>query len=200
LYDNDTGLVRFGYRDYDPYTGKWTAKDPIGFSGGDSNLYGYVLGDPVGGIDPIGLEAYVIATPKGNGFSFYAHASGYSKVLRGTFNQGTTNFNQLRPGTYSVNPRPILPESWNPFRDVNKNAGRPTISNTSNWNKIMYADGTETYGAQFHVGRNGRDEGISRACMISNSQTINQLNNLFNKNYNNGGVTLMIFSEDWMGL
>jgi len=55
LQDGDTGLVRFGYRDYDPFTGKWTAKDPIGFSGGDSNLYGYVLGDPVGGIDPKGL-------------------------------------------------------------------------------------------------------------------------------------------------
>jgi len=55
LYDADTKLTRFGYRDYDAYTGKWTAKDPIGFSGGDSNLYGYVLGDPVGGFDPDGL-------------------------------------------------------------------------------------------------------------------------------------------------
>jgi RHS repeat-associated protein len=55
LYDADTKLTRFGYRDYDAYTGKWTAKDPIGFGGGDSNLYGYVLGDPVGGFDPSGL-------------------------------------------------------------------------------------------------------------------------------------------------
>ncbi len=29
LYDQDTKLTRFGYRDYDAYTGKWTAKDPI---------------------------------------------------------------------------------------------------------------------------------------------------------------------------
>lgn len=50
-------LSRFGYRDYDAYTGKWTAKDPIGFDGGDTNLYGYVLGDPVNGFDPNGLEA-----------------------------------------------------------------------------------------------------------------------------------------------
>lgn len=55
LYDSDTGLTRFGYRDYDAYTGKWTAKDPIGFEGGDTNLYGYVLGDPVNGFDPMGL-------------------------------------------------------------------------------------------------------------------------------------------------
>ncbi|MEA1915690.1 MAG: RHS repeat-associated core domain-containing protein [Campylobacterota bacterium] len=39
LYDTDTKLTRFGYRDYDSYTGKWTAKDPIDFAGGDSNLY-----------------------------------------------------------------------------------------------------------------------------------------------------------------
>ena len=39
LYDHDTGLVRFGARDYDPETGRWTAKDPIGFSGGDTNRY-----------------------------------------------------------------------------------------------------------------------------------------------------------------
>ncbi len=56
LYDSDTKLTRFGYRGYDAYTGKWTAKDPIGFQGGDSNLYGYVLGDPVNFVDPTGLN------------------------------------------------------------------------------------------------------------------------------------------------
>jgi RHS repeat-associated protein len=54
FYDNDTKLTRFGYRDYDAYTGKWMAKDPIDFGGGDSNLYGYVLDDPVGFVDPSG--------------------------------------------------------------------------------------------------------------------------------------------------
>ncbi|GBC59937.1 hypothetical protein DENIS_0879 [Desulfonema ishimotonii] len=56
LYDADTGLIRFGYRDYDPDTGRWTAKDPIGFAGGDTDLYGYCLGDPINWIDPDGLE------------------------------------------------------------------------------------------------------------------------------------------------
>ena len=54
LYDPDTGLVRFGARDYDAEVGRWTAKDPIGFDGGDSLLYGYVLGDPVNSFDPSG--------------------------------------------------------------------------------------------------------------------------------------------------
>jgi RHS repeat-associated protein len=54
LYDHETGLVRFGARDYDPQVGRWTAKDPILFAGGDTNLYGYVLNDPVNLIDPSG--------------------------------------------------------------------------------------------------------------------------------------------------
>jgi RHS repeat-associated protein len=56
FHDRDTGLVRFGYRDYDPDVGRWTAKDPIFFAGGDTDLYGYVLNDPVNLIDPLGLE------------------------------------------------------------------------------------------------------------------------------------------------
>jgi RHS repeat-associated protein len=56
LYDSDTRLTRFGARDYDADTGRWTAKDPILFAGGDTNLYGYVLNDPVNWVDPLGLE------------------------------------------------------------------------------------------------------------------------------------------------
>ena len=56
LYDRDTGLVRFGARDYDPVIGRWTAKDPIAFEIGDMNLYGYVLNNPTNLIDPLGDE------------------------------------------------------------------------------------------------------------------------------------------------
>ena len=55
LYDADTGLVHFGARDYDPVIGRWTTRDPLGFAGGDTNLYGYVLQDPVNLVDPMGL-------------------------------------------------------------------------------------------------------------------------------------------------
>lgn len=55
LHDRDTGLVRFGYRDYDPDVGRWTAKDPILFMGGDTDLYGYCLNDPINIVDDNGL-------------------------------------------------------------------------------------------------------------------------------------------------
>jgi RHS repeat-associated protein len=56
IYDDDTGLVRFGARDYDAYAGRWTAKDPILFAGGQANLYAYVGNDPVNFIDSTGTD------------------------------------------------------------------------------------------------------------------------------------------------
>jgi RHS repeat-associated protein len=56
LYDHQTGLVRFGLRDYDPRVGRWTAKDPILFAGGDTNLYVYVVNDPINLLDPLGTD------------------------------------------------------------------------------------------------------------------------------------------------
>jgi RHS repeat-associated protein len=54
LYDRDLALVRFGARDYDPETGRWTSKDPVKLKGGQTNLYVYVDDDPVNRVDPSG--------------------------------------------------------------------------------------------------------------------------------------------------
>jgi uncharacterized protein RhaS with RHS repeats len=49
--------VRFGVRDYDALTGRWTAKDLILFDGGDTNLYVYSPNDPLNFADPTGTDA-----------------------------------------------------------------------------------------------------------------------------------------------
>ncbi len=61
LDDRQIGLVRFGARDYSPETGRWTAPDPLTFGGGDLNLYGYALNDPINLIDENGQVVTVIA-------------------------------------------------------------------------------------------------------------------------------------------
>ncbi len=54
-YDAVTGLNYNYFRDYDPSTGRYVQSDPIGLKGGIST-YGYVGGDPLGSIDPEGLN------------------------------------------------------------------------------------------------------------------------------------------------
>jgi RHS repeat-associated protein len=53
--DAETELVYFGLRYYNPRTGRWINRDPIGEDGG-VNLYGFVLNNPASLIDPIGLD------------------------------------------------------------------------------------------------------------------------------------------------
>lgn len=51
LFDADTGLTRFVWRDYAADTGRFTALDPLGAKGGDSDWYGYCVDDPVNRVD-----------------------------------------------------------------------------------------------------------------------------------------------------
>ena len=55
--DEETGLQYYRARYYDGEIGRFTSQDPIGFLGGDTNLYRYVNNSPLNYIDPSGLFA-----------------------------------------------------------------------------------------------------------------------------------------------
>jgi RHS repeat-associated protein len=53
-----SGIILAPYRGYDPITGRWLSRDPIGEKGG-VNLYQYVRNAPSEAIDPLGLDTYL---------------------------------------------------------------------------------------------------------------------------------------------
>ncbi|MCI1278362.1 MAG: hypothetical protein LKG23_05185 [Nitrospira sp.] len=61
--DSETGLYYYRARYYDAGTGRFLEKDPIGFSGGDINLYNYAFNSPLLYTDPYGLEVQVCRQP-----------------------------------------------------------------------------------------------------------------------------------------
>lgn len=69
IYDEVTGLVRFGAREYDARTGRWLSKDEARFGGGE-NFFEYAGGDPVNVVDLTGLaggSAIYLPTPEASG-------------------------------------------------------------------------------------------------------------------------------------
>jgi RHS repeat-associated protein len=104
LYDPDTGLVRFGARDYAAETGQWTARDLIEFNGGQFSLYAYVGNDPLNDRDLAGLGPKANSNPPDNGdvlgwVTSIEHLNGqpYSQLL--VRPRGFNDFIKLRRGS-----------------------------------------------------------------------------------------------------
>ena len=61
LFLEGSGLYLTRHRVYDPATGRWLSKDPLGESTG-LNPYAYADGDPIGRNDPTGLAVVITLT------------------------------------------------------------------------------------------------------------------------------------------
>jgi len=53
--DAESGLVYFGYRYYNPETGRWLTREPLG-EGESFNLFAYCHNDPINKVDILGLQ------------------------------------------------------------------------------------------------------------------------------------------------
>ena len=54
-YDSTTGIYYDHARNYNSVVGRFVSQDPMGFKGGDTNLYRYVANDPTYRADPSGM-------------------------------------------------------------------------------------------------------------------------------------------------
>ncbi len=79
--ENDgTGLYYYRARYYSPTLQRFISQDPIGFAGGDVNLYAYVGNDSLNEIDPSGLDYQLCHRPlQGTSFDVYPLRHDYIK-------------------------------------------------------------------------------------------------------------------------
>ena len=77
--DAETGLIYYGYRSYNPGTGKWINRDPAEEEGG-VNLYAFVENNPINAFDPFGTTS---ATEEGSAGTIAAGGLGESGAAVG---------------------------------------------------------------------------------------------------------------------
>ena len=78
---DETGLVYYRARYYDPSLGRFTQRDPSGLGGG-INLYAYVSNNPVNLLDPSGLLPKTLLADAGAG-SYYTNSATLTDVRGG---------------------------------------------------------------------------------------------------------------------
>ena len=146
IQDAETGLYYYGYRFYDPVTGRWPSRDPIGESGG-MNLYGFVGNDGVNKADMLGLllveypEKKVPQTVDGNlvlGIARYDFSS--YLIVRQQEGKKCCLIASIK-GVGSQNiilDRSRIAAQPHPNNDVNRIIHHEMRHHQATWNKIEY--------------------------------------------------------------
>ena len=133
--DATSGLYFYGYRYYDPVTGRWPSRDPIEEEGG-LNLYGFVRNDLVNIVDLLGLSSCTEGTVKYRRFCvIFAWAGG-----KETEACGSAPSDELEDQIKNVAKEVIEKEvennaKWSGLNDF-KNYLKKTISGYNKWDDI----------------------------------------------------------------
>ena len=160
LFDEQTGLVRFGARDYDAGVGRWLAKDPIRFFG-SINLYLYAVNNPVNYIDIYGFSDLVFDRSES---TLTLYDSDGNEIGSWTaHNNVAEGFEEWPEGTYDY--------SWHsPHSDEDENDACG-----SGGNYIFEVEGHEGMGV--HAGRanQGGTTYNTHGCIRTTAEAINQI-------------------------
>ena len=176
LHDRDTNLVRFGFRDYDPDIGRWTAKDPLLYTGNDTDLYGYCLNNPVIFIDPLGFFNIVVSDPGGRNGPIYGATititsnNGRTVTAFGSSWPNPTNPNPgVAQGTYEAIYSPIGHRGREPGVRLENGGPVPTLVPNPLQNNQSFATGIN-----IHSGYSATCRG-SAGCITINPDQANQV-------------------------
>jgi len=81
-FDEESGLLYYRSRYYDPRIGRFSSEDPVGFLSGDVNFYSYVFNNPVNLVDPSGEFIFTgTALLLGGGIALTAAESAFFLVV-----------------------------------------------------------------------------------------------------------------------
>jgi uncharacterized protein RhaS with RHS repeats len=118
----------YGYRYYDPVTGRWPSRDPIGERGG-INLYGFVRNDGVSNIDLLGMAVTILDGGDITTTGELGSCPEYEKIFFIGRDQVNVPFNKLNPGVSSK--KTIPDELYDAMVKNAKNAGYKVVENPS---------------------------------------------------------------------
>ena len=94
-YDAETGLYYYGFRYYDPVTGRWKSMDPIGENGG-VNLYGFCYNDAFGWYDFLGRDPKPVTPVVGGATTGNGHSTGQNNLFKDLADKGAGGIDKGR--------------------------------------------------------------------------------------------------------
>ncbi|MEI7776336.1 MAG: RHS repeat-associated core domain-containing protein, partial [Verrucomicrobiota bacterium] len=113
--DVETGLLYYGYRYYDPITGRWLNRDPIEEEGGP-NLFTLVQNNSIDGVDPVGLVNFgvpgmPIEIPLPNVPHWPPHLSSIPKIPAIRWNPWRTSRHKIVLACFPIN-KEVTIKTW----------------------------------------------------------------------------------------